>query len=128
MNNVRNIEKLMENSKKLHALEGKYKINIDDPRCDKFGFAFGGDSRFSVFSFSLFLDCHTGHFGNSSCSTLMSLDSDIVEKHFNIYLNKHKSKILQEVADSISIEASSLADEAVKELAERMDKIKGFKK
>ncbi len=105
-------------SKALREIRPRFLEKIKDSSCDKHGMAFGGDDRFSVFKVAVFLDCHTGYYGNSSCSTMASVDTPTATRLLNKALNKHMVLILETMADFADSEASSLTADAEKELAE----------
>lgn len=118
MKNIETIKTLRRTSTTLSTLVDNYKKTTSDSSCDKYGLKFGGDDRFSVFSFKLYLDCHTGYYGNSSCSTFASVDSRIAARLLNKVLNRKMREILSDMAKEATLEANALHDAAKKELEE----------
>ena len=108
-------------SEKLGSLKSRYINAAHDNRCDKHDMTFDGDDRFSVFSVTARLCCYTGYFGSSSCSTLATVDSSVVQKHFTKYLNVHMDDILTSLSNSISSEAAQMTDKARAELQENIN-------
>jgi len=115
---LKEAKKKIENSKKLRTLIGRYEEVTNPSRCDKHALTFGGDSRFSVFSIPIFLDCHTGYYGDSNCSTLTSIDNGLAEKAMNAALNKNMALILSSMSDFLDEEAKAVVVSAKKELME----------
>nr|WP_288210474.1 hypothetical protein [uncultured Dysgonomonas sp.] len=100
----------------------KYK---SDSRCDKFNYGFNIDDRFKACQGkTITFDSWAGYFGDSGCSNILSLSSEIFNKHLLKYLNNNKHTIMLAIADSIEKEASSLKGEAEKELQAELDKLK----
>jgi len=126
---IARIKELNRISKDLSTLMPKYSESVAAPSCDKHNLAFGGDSRFSVFNTNVFLDCHTGYYGNSSCSTYMNVDNVIASRLLDKALNKNMKLILDDMAKFAFQEAAELTVEAEKELAEMqksIDEAKAF--
>jgi len=113
---LKDAKNMIENSRKIGGLTKRYAEIIDQDRCDKYGMRFGGDSRFSVFNVSIFLDCHTGYFGNSNCSTLINIDQKLAQSALNAYLNKNMDNVLQEMSKYMAEEAGKITDIARAEL------------
>lgn len=116
--NIDKIKQLNAASKTLSTLVDSYNEKIKEPSCDKYALEFGGDDRFSVFSAKVFLDCHTGYYGNSSCSRFASVDSKLAESLLNWALNKNMRLILNDMAECAKKKAAQLEDAARKELEE----------
>lgn len=117
--NTQNIDKiklLNSASKTLSTLVDKYHEKIKEPSCDKYELKFGGDDRFCVFSAKVFLDCHTGYYGNSSCSTFANVDSKLAQALLDYALNKNMRTILADMAECAKKEASTLEGAAKEEL------------
>ena len=114
---IDDIRKLKSASETLRNLRPAYLKEIQDSSCDKHAMKFGGDDRFSVFKCTIFLDCHTGYYGNSSCYTKASIDNGLAQSLLNRALNQHMSLILETMADIAAKDASSLTEQAEKELA-----------
>jgi hypothetical protein len=100
----------------LATLRPSYLKEIQDSSCDKHDMKFGGDSRFSVFQCTIFLDCHTGYYGNSSGYTKGSVDSKLATTLLNYALNKHMDLILNTMAEAAMNKAAGLTAEAEKEI------------
>ena len=78
-----------------------------DSRCDKKGYGFGIDNRFSAF----------GYYGNSSCSTIMRVyHTDLVKPFLIKALNVHQKEIFATAARLMREEASRLTDKATAEV------------
>lgn len=124
------IKTLRATGNRLRTLRPKFLEAISDSRCDKHGMQFGGDDRFSVFSTKVFLDCHTGYYGNSSCSTMGSIDNALASQLLNRALNKHMVLILETMADFADQLAYKLTADAEAELSKMqalIDEVKGMK-
>lgn len=118
--NLESLEKaksLLSTARVLEGIIPAFKKKTSDASCDKHGLIFGGDERFAVFKTTVFLDCHTGYYGNSSCSTLCSVNSDDAKRLLNKALNKHMKIILDSMADYAKQEARALKTKAEEELA-----------
>jgi hypothetical protein len=116
MNAIKEIKTLRTTAHILETLLDKYNEQIEKPKCDKFGCSFGGDLRFSVFKTTIFFDCHTGWYGDSSCSSLANVDSELAEKLLNDVLNSMKSEILNKMAERAKSLATALIDKAQAEI------------
>ena len=117
--NTQNLDKiklLNAASKTLSSLVDKFSETIKDSKCDKHALKFGGDDRFSVFSTKVFLDCHTGYYGNSSCSTFANVDNKLAQQLLDYALNKNMRVILADMAEAAKKEASKLEGAAKEEL------------
>lgn len=126
MQKLNEIKELLK-AAKIRTLPDDFKKSLENPSIDKYALKFDGDTRFSVFSTVVYLDCHTGHYGNSSCSTYMSIKSDLAREALNHYLNKNMREVLAGMADYLEEKASKLVDQAEKELADQqaiLDSIK----
>lgn len=108
---------LLQTSQKLEGIIPAYVKKASDSSCDKHSLIFGGDDRFAVFKTTVFLDCHIGYYGNSSCSTLCSIPQDDAKKLLNKALNKHMKLILDTMAQYAKDEALALKGKAEEELA-----------
>ena len=101
----------------LRSLRPRFLEKIRDSSCDKYEMKFGGDSRFAVFKANIFLDCHTGYYGNSSCSSMGNVDEKLATSLLNRALNNHIVLILETMADIAASDAASLTTQAETELA-----------
>lgn len=89
-----------------------------DSHCDKKGFGFGRDDRFTAFRVSTHFASWRGYYGNSGCSTVMSVrDQKLVETFIVKALNVHQREIFATVARLMREEAATLTDKAEAELA-----------
>lgn len=114
---IESIRTFKRTASTLRNLRPTYLEKIKDSSCDKHDMKFGGDDRFSVFKCTVFLDCHTGYYGNSSCSSLAGVDSAMASKLLNSALNKHMDLILNTMAEIADKHATTLAGKAEEELA-----------
>lgn len=88
-----------------------------DSKCDKKGFGFGNDERFSAFTIKTSFDSWAGYYGNSSCHRIMSVyHQDMVRPFIIKALNVHQEEIFATVARLMREEAASLTDKAEAEL------------
>ncbi|MBN9236039.1 hypothetical protein QV13_12625 [Mesorhizobium hungaricum] len=88
-----------------------------DSRCDKKGYGFGIDNRFSAFEIKTSFDSHAGYYGNSSCSTIMRVyHTDLVKPFLIKALNVHQKEIFATAARLMREEASRLTDKATAEV------------
>lgn len=88
-----------------------------DSHCDKKGYGFGTDSRFSAFEIKTSFDSHAGYYGNSSCSRIMSVyHTDLVRPFVIKALNVHQKEIFATVALLMREEAARLTDKAQAEV------------
>ena len=115
------IKRLLTNADAVGNLRGKYLEKTSATSCDKHGMKFGGDSRFSVFSCKVFLDCHTGYYGSSSCSTLATVDHEFAEKYLNAALNEHMDLILKTMAKHARFDAANMKEQAEQEIRAAKD-------
>lgn len=87
-----------------------------DERCDKKGYGFGRDNRFAAISLSVSFDSWAGYYGNSGCSSVLSLHDDV--KPFLIKaLNVHQKEIFSTAARLMREEAEGLTAKAREEIA-----------
>lgn len=90
--------------------------------CDKYGFGWNTDDRFSLFACSVSLDNWTGYYGSSSCSTLGSVgNTDLFKTYFIKWLDNNTSKMLQEIADAIEKDSSVAKQARIAELQAELD-------
>lgn len=86
--------------------------------CDKKGYGFGRDKRFSSFILGTSFDSWHGYFGNSSCSTILNIsDQETVQKYFVRAMNVHQEELFATTARLLQEDAASLIGDAEKELA-----------
>lgn len=120
LENLARVRELLQHSKKLKTLIPEYQKVIGGS-CDKYALKFGGDDRFSVFKTQVFLDCHTGQYGSSSCSTFCSIDSKDAQEFLNQALNKNMRLILEDMAGFAEKKALDLKVKAESELKVAQD-------
>lgn len=87
--------------------------------CDKHGFGFGKDQRFSCVSVSL--DSWKGFYGNSGCTNFLSPLSDEAKVCFKEALNSMLPEILDRTGKILEKKAKSLAEKAKEEIAKDLD-------
>ena len=121
------IRSLKNTANKLRGIIPTYAEKIKDSSCDKHALQFGGDDRFSVFKATVFLDCHTGYYGNSSCSSLTRIDNEIAQSLLNKALNRHMDLILKTMAEFAEKAAANLIEGAEKEIAAMQELINSAK-
>ena len=127
MENVKKIEQLISNGNKLKRSFDKYIELTKHPSCDKYGFAFNKDSRFAACKpLHLSLDNWIGYFADSGCSTFLSLDSEVFNKHLLASIQSRFKEILNDTADRILTEATTLKEEAKKELTDKLAAIENL--
>lgn len=125
LENLARVRELLQQSKKLSTLLPEYQKVIGGS-CDKYALKFGGDDRFSVFKANVFLDCHTGYYGSSSCSTFAHVDSKDAQEFLNQALNKNMKLILEDMAGFAEKKALALkatAEAELKAAQEMLDSI-----
>jgi len=89
-----------------------------DSRCDKKGFGFGRDDRFTAFRINTHFASWAGYYGNSGCGTIMSVyHRDLVEPYVVKALNVHQREIFATVARLMREDAADLTEKAKAELA-----------
>lgn len=89
-----------------------------DSHCDKKGYGFNHDDRFTAFSVKATFSSHAGYYGSSSCSAILNCyDRDVVERAFVKAMNLHQKELFQTAARLMHEEAASLTDQAEKEIA-----------
>jgi dihydrodipicolinate synthase/N-acetylneuraminate lyase len=89
-----------------------------DQRCDKKGFGFGKDSRFAAFNLQTSFDTWVGYYGNSGCSTALSVSDQKATSEFIIKaIGLHQKEIFATAAKLMREEAAELSAKASEELA-----------
>lgn len=76
------------------------------------------DDRFTNFRVPLFFSSCIRYYGNSSCSTLGSFDSDLSGKYMAQAINAMRRELFKKCADLMRTDANKLVADARKELAE----------
>jgi hypothetical protein len=88
-----------------------------DSNCDKKGYGFGCDDRFTAFEIKTSFASWRGYYGNSSCGTIMSVyHRDLVRPFIIKALNVHQKEIFATVARLMREEAATLSDKAQAEV------------
>lgn len=89
-----------------------------DTSCDKKGYGFNQDDRFAAFKMTVSFDSHAGYYGNSSCSTVLSVhNKDIVQKAFIEALNQNQKLIFATMEKLMLAEAEKLVGAAQEEVS-----------
>lgn len=116
LDKIKSLRREAANIGGFHALYAeKY---ASDSHCDKKGFGFNKDDRFAAFKVNVWFDSHAGHYGNSSCSTILNVyDQDSVKSAFIKALNVHQKELFQTMAKLMRDEAAGLTEQAEKEIA-----------
>ena len=127
METLKKVKELLRNSNELKNHKRIYEDRTSYHSCDKKRRDFNGDIRFSVFSVSAVLCCHTGSYGSSSCSTLGRVDNKIAQEAFTNYLNEHMDSIVNWMAADIENKAASLSEQAEAEINEQLKMLKEIK-
>lgn len=126
MENLKKIEDLLRASNDLKESINKFKnvYKADQKRYDKIGFGFNEDSRFQACEpLKLWLSTWKGVYGDSNCGNILSIDRDIFNKHLFKAIDKRKWELLNEVIETINAEASTLKEQALKELNEKLERV-----
>jgi hypothetical protein len=90
-----------------------------DARCDKKGYGFGVDSRFSAFKINTHFASWHGYYGSSSCSTALNVQStEMVEQYLIRAMNVHQRELFATAAKLFQEDAAKLTGDAEKEIAE----------
>lgn len=87
-----------------------------DSHCDKKGYGFSQDDRFRAFNIKTGFDSWRGYYGNSSCSSILCVNSDIAQKFFVKALEVHQRELFATAARLMREEAARLTDAAAAEL------------
>ena len=117
------IKSIRSDISKLQGFNEDYCARTSPSSVDKHGFGFNKDSRFASFSLKLTFDNWMGHYGSSSCSTIMSLsNTDMVEKALIRYLNKNVDNVLRGVAEEMESDYLNMKSELESDI-EQMQKL-----
>ena len=111
------IKALNTNAANLEAFHAKVDDLRKDKNNDKLGAGFGRDFRFSAFKVETSFDSFLGTYGNSSCSSILRVQSDLVVPFIVKAMNVHQRAIFKTAADLMRTEASGLTDKAKEEIA-----------
>ncbi|MCX5581452.1 hypothetical protein [Kaistia terrae] len=89
-----------------------------DSNCDKKGFGFGRDDRYSAFKIGVSFDSWSGYYGNSSCGRIMNVQhQDVVAPYLTKALNEHQKTIFATVGRLMREDAARLTGDAAAEVA-----------
>jgi hypothetical protein len=105
------------------------RLYSSDSNCDKKGFGFNKDNRFSAFTLSVTFDSWKGYYGSSSCYSVLQCN-DKVKQYFVKALNLHQKELFATAARLMREDAALLTDEAtaeINELQRLLDEVKGEK-
>lgn len=118
MDKVKQIQALQRNANEIHlgfAKMDEYRKNTKHH--DKIGYGFSTDERFQAHNpIKLMVSSHHGTYGDSGCSSIVTFDSDIFNKHLRKVLSNNFEFLMKATADSITEEAKTLKAEALKEI------------
>ncbi len=120
--NVENITKIKSLRREAANIGGFHELfrttYAVDTHCDKKGYGFNYDDRFTAFVTSVGFSSKAGYYGNSSCSSVLSVgDRPAVEKALVKALNIHQREIFATMARLMSEEAAALTDKAQQEIS-----------
>lgn len=93
--------------------DDKFKPNLD---CDKKGYGFQRDNRFAAFDVKVSFDSWHGYYGDSSCSTILSVDRDLAKEYLVKALNVHQRELFATAARLMREDAAELTDKAQSEI------------
>lgn len=116
---IEKMKSLKSNANALKLFHEMYSQKYEsDKNCDKKGYGFNKDDRFAAFKVTVTFDTWKGYYGNSSCSTILSItDKDAVTKAFVEAINQNHKLIFATMAKLMLAEAESMAGKAKEELA-----------
>src|SRR5690554_2868742 len=115
MENVEKIEKTLRTANSIINGINKYKQEIKDSRCDKYGMGFNKDNRFSTAKITISVDSWTGYYGDSGCSNSLNItDVKIFSEQFVKVLNDNFDMLMLETANRIKNDALKYQNDAEK--------------
>lgn len=127
MDALKEIGILMRNAKAIEEATKTYQKCKQDSSCDKHNFNFNKDERFSACTgFTLRVDSWKGYYGNSGCSSILSVDHEVFNKHLLKVLREDFWPILNKVQESILDEARGLKTSASEELKAKLETIENL--
>mgnify|MGYP001249742717 CR=1 FL=1 len=112
MDAFKQITALRRNSKEFATFWGRYKKHTSDSNVDKYGAAFGGDSRFTNFKVNTFFESHSGVYGNSACGNFGRFDEDFAQKYMVMAMNALREELFAKVAELMQRDAENLVAKA----------------
>lgn len=112
------IKSLRSTAAALAGFHASYEANYaPNQNCDKKGFGFNCDHRFSSFKLSLSFDSWHGYYGSSSCGRILSVDANTVNPFIVKAIEVHQREIFATAARLMREEAAALTGKASEELA-----------
>lgn len=100
---------------------------IRHPQCDKHGLGFNLDERFQSSKITLTLDSWLGYYGNSGCSTSISVgDSKVFNAAFISELNARLPDLLLATADRLDAAARASVDAEIAAAEDRLAELRQF--
>lgn len=92
----------------------------NDSHCDKKGYGFGRDDRFSGFFLKTSFDSWAGYYGSSSCGTIFhAYHTDLLNDYLVKALNVHQRELFATVAKLMLDDAAALVSAAEQEILEQ---------
>ena len=92
-------------------------------RCDKYGFGFNKDSRFSGFKINLSLDSWLGYYGDSGCSTAVQFGEGF-SKHFVKFLDVQRDVIIDSVLERMEDELKTYLEAEIEKTQKYLETLK----
>lgn len=120
MKSLTKIKTLLSVAKKFKEFNALYDEKYEkDSHCDKKGFGFNRDNRFSAFKINTSFDSWAGYNGNSNCGRILHIGEvnpfDLNE-YFNRALNIHQQELFATVATLMEDDAYKLFSKAREEI------------
>lgn len=110
--------------KEVGTLREKYLSTAARSSCDKHGWGFNQDSRFSIFKAEVSLDSWVGWYGNSSCTTPGDIaNKDLFVKYFVKWLDRHSDRMLSEIADMMEKDSLKAKEKRIEELQTELERL-----
>lgn len=111
------IRSLMRGAESLRSFNERFDKITSKPSCDKHGFGFNEDDRFTEFRALVKFSSWKGYYGNSSCSTVgVQITDDEAQKYLVGALNKLQKEVFATMADLMQADAVNLKEAAEGEL------------
>lgn len=117
MSAFQEISKLRANAKEFETFWARYKTYTANKDVDKYGAAFGGDSRFTNFKVTTFFESHSGVYGNSSCGTFGRFDGDLAQAYMVRAMNCLREELFAKCAELMRLDAAKKVSAAQGEVA-----------
>ncbi len=110
---------LFDNAKKIRGFIVSFKEKIKESSIDKksLNFKKGRSDRFVSVDLPMYLECYTGYYGNSGCSTerLTNIQQEVQEAYVE-WCNENMQMILDGIADKLESKAHQTKEKVKKEL------------